>query len=178
VFYLAAAVAVAIVCTVLNLVLTFGVIRKLREHDALIAGTASEHGHAEATAPPGATVAAIAATTVDGRPVSSRPADGPLLVGFFSPDCRPCEERIPEFIRYHDRTGVAAIAVVIGDELTGGPHVSRLSGHVDVVVEPRNGPFGTAFQVTSYPALCLVDPSGLVLGGGNAFSDLPDLVPA
>src|SRR4051794_3660234 len=104
VFYLAAAVMVAIVCTVLNLVLTFGVIRKLREHDTLIAGAASDHGHAEATAPPGATVAAVSATTVDGRRVSSPSADGTLLVGFFSPDCRPCEETIPEFIRYHGRT--------------------------------------------------------------------------
>ena len=176
-YYLAAAVTVAIVCTVLNLLLTFGVIRKLREHDSLIAAARPGHGHADGTLPAGAAVAAVSATTLDGRAVSSIRAGGALLVGFFSPGCQPCEERIGEFIRYHERTAVAALAIVVGDGDTG-PHVSRLSGHVDVVVEPANGAFGTAFQVTSYPALCLVDSAGVVLAGGSTFGDLPDLVPA
>jgi hypothetical protein len=178
VYYLAAAVTVAIVCTVLNLLLTFGVIRKLREHDSLIAAAAAPGpGHSDATLPAGATVATVGATTLDGRAVSSTRADGAMLVGFFSPGCQPCEERIGDFLRYRERTGVAALAVVVDDGDTG-PHVSRLSGQVDVVVEPANGAFGTAFRVTSYPALCLVDSAGVVLSGGNTFSELPDLVPA
>jgi hypothetical protein len=179
VFYLAAAVAVALVCTLLNLLLVFGVLRKLREHDALLAGaTPPGRDHSDAIAAVGATVAAVTASTLDGGPVSSRRGDGSLLVGFFSPGCRPCEERIPEFIRFHERTGIAAVAVVVDTDGDSGPHVRRLSGHVEVVVEPAGGTFGTAFQVTSYPALCLVDTAGVVLASGNAFSDLPDFVPA
>ena len=175
-YYLATAVIIALIGTAANLLLTFGVIRKLREHDSLLAGTAS--GRSDATAPAGATVAAVTATTVDGLAVSSRHAGGTLLVGFFSPGCEPCEERIPEFIRYHERTGVEALAIVVGDEAEGRSHLTNLAGHVDVVVEPRDGTFATAFQVTSYPALCLVDPAGVVLAGGNTFDDLPALTPA
>jgi hypothetical protein len=174
VFYLIAGVVVAIVSTALNLLLTFGVIRRLRVHDTLLA----EHGgHAgsEATVPVGSTVPALTATTVDGRAASSVHPDGTQLIGFFSPGCTACEERIPEFLRYHRRSGVAALAIIAG---TAGSadHVARLSGHVDVVVEDTPGEFGTAFGVTSYPALCLVDPEGVLLAGGNTIQQLPEFI--
>jgi thiol-disulfide isomerase/thioredoxin len=177
VFYLVVAVTVAIVSTLLNLLLTFGVIRKLRVHDALLTAPGA-HSGSDATLPVGSTVATVAAATVGGRTVSSVHRDGTQLVGFFSPGCGACEERIPEFVRYHERSGIAALAVVVADAADSEPYVARLPGHVDVVVEPQDGPFGAAFGVTSYPALCLVDQSGVILAGGNSFQQLPEFIPA
>jgi hypothetical protein len=175
VFYLVAAVVLAIVCTLLNLMLTFGVIRKLRVHDAQLAMPSSAAGSG-ATVPVGTTVATLAAVTVDGHPASSVRPDGTQLVGFFSPGCAACEERIPEFIRYRDRSGIAALAVVVGEQPEREAYIARLAGQVEVIVEPENGPFCSTFAVTSYPALCLLDQAGVVIAGGNSFRQLPEFI--
>ncbi|BEL05299.1 hypothetical protein Q0Z83_034900 [Actinoplanes sichuanensis] len=175
-FYLTAAVTVAIAATALNLLLTFGVIRKLRIHDAKLADRNAVIQ--EATLPAGTSVPAVTASTVDGDTVSSVRPGSAQLIGFFSIGCGACDDRIPEFIAYQQRTGVAAVAVVVTDADDSGPYVARLSPHVDVVVERERGPLATVYAVTSFPALCLVDAQGVVVAGGNAFPELPDFVPA
>ncbi|MFC4070256.1 hypothetical protein [Actinoplanes subglobosus] len=175
-FYLTAAVTVAIAATALNLLLTFGVIRKLRVHDAKLADRSAVIQ--EATLPAGTSVPAVTAPTVDGGTASSVRPGGAQLLGFFSIGCGACDDRIPEFIAYQERTGVAAVAVVVTDADDSGPYVARLAPHVDVVVERERGPLATVFAVTSFPALCLVDAQGVVVAGGNAFPDLPEFVPA
>ena len=94
----------------------------------------------------------------------------PTLVGFFSPGCAPCSERIPDFVSFSG-TGVATLAVVTDGDDTG-PYVARLSD-VDVTVQPADGAWVTGFAVTSYPTFCLVGADGVVLGSGNALTDLP-----
>ena len=175
--YLIVAVTVAILATALNLLLTFGVIRKLRVHEAALANGRNALDP-DATLPTGSTVAPVSAVTVDGKPASSVRADGTQLVGFFSIGCGACEERIPEFVGYLERTGVAGLAVVVTDADDSEKYVSRLAGHVDVVVEAERGPLGTAFGVTSYPALCLLDSGGVILANGNDFQQLPEFLPA
>ncbi|MEU8660836.1 hypothetical protein [Actinoplanes philippinensis] len=174
--YLTVAVTVAIAATALNLLLTFGVIRKLKVHDAKLADRNAVIQ--EATLPPGTSVPAVRATTVDGGAVSSVRPGSAQLIGFFSVGCGACDDRIPEFVAYQQRTGVAAVAVVVTGADDSGPYVARLSPHVDVVVEPERGPLATVFAVTSFPALCLVDARGVVVAGGNAFPELPEFVPA
>jgi thiol-disulfide isomerase/thioredoxin len=175
-FYLTAAVTVALAATALNLLLTFGVIRKLRVHDAKLAGRGAVVQ--DATLAAGTAVPPVTATTLEGGTVSSVRPGASQLVGFFSVGCGACDERIPEFIAYQQRTGVAAFAVVVTDADDSGPYVARLSTHVDVVVERERGPLATTFGVTSFPALCLVDSAGVVVAGGNAFPELPEFVPA
>ncbi|GAA2588841.1 hypothetical protein GCM10010399_18610 [Dactylosporangium fulvum] len=171
--YLVVAVVVALVSTALNLLLTFGVIRKLREHDTRLAPPpASDSGP-----PTGSTIAPLTATTVAGHQVSIVDADRVTLVGFFTEGCRPCADIIPEFLDRHARTGVAAIAVVVTDATDGETYAERLA-EVDVLVEPSGGSWATAFRVSSFPTLCLVDRGGVILGSGNAFTDLPTLTAA
>jgi hypothetical protein len=175
-YYLTAAVTVAIVATALNLLLTFGVIRKLRVHDAKLAGRGAVGR--DAAHPAGTTVATVTATALDGGTVSSVRPGAAQLVAFFSVGCGACDERMPEFLAYQLRTGVAAFAVVVTGADDSGPYVARLAGHVGVVVEPARGPLATAFGVTSFPALCLVDGDGTVIAGGNDLQQFPEFVPA
>jgi hypothetical protein len=166
---------VALMSTVFNLLLTFGVIRKLRDHDARLAPLP-----VRAAGPStGSTVPTVTATTVAGRRVSTVDPDRVTLIGFFTPGCKPCADSIPQFLDVPVRAGVGAVAVVVTDTdaVDGGPYVNKLAA-VDVVVERSGGNWATALQVTSFPMLCLVDRDGAVLGSGNAFSALPSLAAA
>ncbi|MFF5235381.1 TlpA family protein disulfide reductase [Dactylosporangium sp. NPDC000521] len=171
--YLAVATVVALVSTAFNLLLTFGVIRKLREHDTRLAPPPVP----DSGPPTGSTIAPLTATTVAGRQVSTVDADRATLVGFFTPGCKPCADSIPEFLDRHARTGVAAVAVVVTDVAGSGLYAERLA-EVDVLIEPGGGSWATAFRVSSFPTLCLIDRGGVVLGSGNAFTDLPMLTAA
>jgi hypothetical protein len=141
---------------VFNLVLTFGVIRRLRE-----LSDAAAH---DVAVPVGQAVGDFAARTTNGDTVSR---DSAQLVGFFSPGCQPCEECIPQFV---DDPTERKLAVLVGDGSEA--YAARLATAAAVVVEPPAGPVSQAFRVTSYPTLCLVDPGGVVLASGNSFREL------
>jgi hypothetical protein len=136
---------------VFNLVLTFGVIRRLRELT-------------DVAVPVGQPVGEFAARATNGDTVSR---DSAQLVGFFSPGCQPCEECIPQFV---DDPTERKLAVVVGEG--GEAYAERLALSAAVVVEPPTGPVSQAFRVTSYPTLCLVGPRGVVLASGNSFQEL------
>lgn len=172
-YYLTVAVALVGALCLFDLVLSFGVIRRLRAHDELLRRLAPA-----ATVPTGQRVGAFTARTTVGGSVSRDGGDALRLVGFFSPGCAPCAERIPEFCEYGERRRLPGLAIVVADDGSEPAYVSRLSAYADVVVEPTAGPVSTAFRVTSFPALCLLDADGNVLASGTTIADLPDLVPA
>src|SRR4051794_30448972 len=100
--FLIAAVVLLGALVVVNLVLTLGIVWRLREHADLIGKALS----GEATADPdrgyfimraGSPLPAFSATTVDG---AVAPNTGPLLIGFFSSTCSACVQRLPGFIEY------------------------------------------------------------------------------
>ncbi|GAA0911167.1 TlpA family protein disulfide reductase [Virgisporangium aurantiacum] len=170
--YLAVGVVIAVVLTLLNLVLMFGVIRRLRELQSRV--DAAPSVLPDAGLPAGSPAPELTATTVSGAEVSSVDPARPTLIGFFSPGCAPCADRIPEFVDYAG-TGVAKVAVVVTDlPAEGDDYVRRLSA-VDVTVQPGQEAWVQGFAVTSYPTLCLVSSDGVVLGSGNTFGDLPTL---
>src|SRR5690606_15281359 len=90
-------IVVGAIC-LLDLVLTVGVIRRLREHSTLI----SELGGGRMPVPmlqDGETADAFEAVATTGEVVSRDGLSGNTLVGVFSPDCSACKERLPGFIR-------------------------------------------------------------------------------
>lgn len=172
--YLAAAVIVVGLLCLLDLVLTYGVIRRLREHterlNELHAGTAPTGG-----VPVGEVVGEFAATTTEGEPVSRELLTGPTLVGFFSPGCEPCAAELPRFVEHAESMPDGArqvLAMVDGDADVATEYTGRLSPVARVVLEGHGGALGTAFAVTGYPALYVVGGDGTVLATGYAMSDL------
>ncbi|MER7207866.1 redoxin domain-containing protein [Streptosporangium sp. NPDC000239] len=153
--------SVAILVTLLNLVLMAGVIKRLREHTELIS-TMRQGENVRPSIGVGEEVGDFAAMTLEGREISRGSIDGETLVGFFSPGCAPCEEKLPRFVQYCrslPEGSRGAVAVVVSSDMaTAEKFVTELSGAATVVLEPTNGPLSKAFRVLAYPTLVKVGP--------------------
>jgi thiol-disulfide isomerase/thioredoxin len=167
--FLAAAVVLVGALSLLNLVFTFGVIRRLREHTEIL--DRLDPGAHSVMLEPGQPVADFSAITVDGQPVSANWTDGGTLVGFFSPTCAPCQTQLPTFVdnaKHHRGGREFVLAVVVGDsDEAAAPLVADLGGVARVVREADGGQLSTAFGVRGFPAFALVEPSGQVGASGS-----------
>lgn len=173
-FLVAVVVFLGVLC-VLNLVFTFGVVRRLREHTQIL-DRLGDGGHAKVMLASGETVGAFSASTVDGTVVSRDGLTGPLLVGFFSASCAPCKAALPRFVdnaKQHPggREHVLAVVVTQDDEIAA-PYVAELSEVAMVVREADNGPTAQAFGVVGFPAFAMVGPDGVVTVSDTALLEL------
>lgn len=166
--YLAAAIILIGAICLVNLVLSLGVVRRLRSHTTLI-----EHLLTRNTAPKpilsaGERIGPFSAVTTGGGLISRESMTGSagnVLVGFFSPDCDSCRDRLPEFIRKAKESD-ETLAVVVGQEAAAMDLVDSFTLHdvSRVVLEaPEDGAMSHAFGVQALPAVCVVDGTGLVL---------------
>ncbi|MBL1093450.1 MULTISPECIES: TlpA family protein disulfide reductase [Streptomyces] len=157
-FLIAAVILLGVLCA-LDLVLTIGVIKRLREHTERLALM----GGGFATIDVGAEISAFESVTVDGVRLVRESLTEETVVAFFSPNCEPCKEKLPQFAEYvRTRPGgrSRALAVVVGEGDAGAPFVTALSPIAHVVVEGQNGPLNSAFRTTSYPTVVRVAPDG------------------
>ncbi|SDJ00131.1 TlpA disulfide reductase family protein [Nonomuraea jiangxiensis] len=162
--YLTVATALVAVLAIANLLLALGIIRRLREHTAELAelrgGSGFPGGAGDIALAAGAPAGAFTAESVDGRPVTLDTLGDHPLIGFFSPSCSPCKERLPAFIEYAASRPAgpdAILAVVTGTPETAADLVEQLLPVATVVVEPDQGPVQQAFQVTGFPVFMLVE---------------------
>ncbi|MEU2435322.1 TlpA family protein disulfide reductase [Streptomyces rubradiris] len=147
----AAVVLLGILC-VFNLLLTIGVIKKLREYGP--AGPVGAPGKGMTPLRPGEELPAFTAVTEDGTPVGPSSLPDGSLITFLAPDCAPCREKLPELVAYaaadpgrRDRT----LAVVVGGPAECEGFVRELSPVARVVVEPKGGPVCAALRVDAFP---------------------------
>jgi thiol-disulfide isomerase/thioredoxin len=159
--YLVAAVLLAGLLCMVNLLLTVGLIRRLRRQSP------PPSMMAEGLAP-GARVPRFAAMTTSGEPVSDELLGAPALVGFFSPGCQPCKELLPLFAERARGTSDSVLAVVAatpGED--AGAYIDRLAQVARVVTEVPQGPVQTAFKVSAFPTVITIDAGGTVAGSGH-----------
>ena len=174
----AAVVLVGALC-LLDLLLTLGVVRRLREHTQhLETLLASGSGVSVGTGmlPIGDTARDFAGTTVGGEPVSRGLLAGETLVAFFSPGCEPCREKLPAFVEYArtlDDGPQRILAVVTGQGDDTHEMIEALTPVARVVVDGHEEQIVQAFQVTVFPAFCLVDAEGTLIDGDVDFARLP-----
>ncbi|WP_097867852.1 redoxin domain-containing protein [Streptomyces sp. rh34] len=182
---LAAAVLAVGALAMVDLVLTVGVVRRLRDHSDLLRRTSvpavGMPGGMSGIAPVGTPVPSFTAGPPD-SPVTDRDLTDGTLVAFFSPTCEPCRDKLPGFVaRYADRPEEArqVLAVVVDDSHGArDPHESGASGEdagsmaaalsavVPTVQEPHDGPVTTAFAAKAFPSCVRVGHSpdgGLVV---------------
>ncbi len=173
---LIAAVAVVGVLCLLDLLLTFGVIRRLKEHTAMLAergrGMAGPDviGLAEGESP-----GAFSVTALGGEHVTE--ATALRVVSFFSSRCSICPERVPPLLDYlaaHHVGRASALAVVVGDKDQPPPYLESLAEFAQICVEQEDGEVAKAFKVAGYPAFCLLGADGTVLASGYDPADLPE----
>jgi thiol-disulfide isomerase/thioredoxin len=171
---LVAAVAVVGGLCLLDLLLTFGVIRRLREHTQMLTG-------ARGSEPPPIGLAAgkppglFSAETTSGEEVTG--AAGLQVIAFFSSWCSTCPERVPPFLEYLSRHRIgrdSVLAVVAADSSTPAPYLEQLAEVALACVEPTGGEIATAFEVQGFPAFFLLDPDGAVAVNGYDPAALPE----
>ena len=106
------------VFTALNLLFTFGAIRRLREHTKLLSKSsgADESGVMLAA---GERIGDFSAAGSDGVRITRGSFAKPTLVGFFSPKCPACSERLPRFIALAEKMPerrAQVMAVIVGGD--------------------------------------------------------------
>ncbi|SEF94715.1 AhpC/TSA family protein [Thermomonospora echinospora] len=164
-----AAVSVLTLLVLMNLILTFGVVRKLRTYEA--ERVAARRGADEAPGlPVGTEIPAFTATTTAGVEVTAESLDGKLtLVGFFSTDCGACLQRVPSFIeaiRGRSAEGMRSLAVVIVGDKGPEPLLEALPDDIHLVMEKGAGDVEVAFQASAFPWFYLVGPDRTIRGDG------------
>jgi hypothetical protein len=170
------AVAVALVGTLclLNLVLTLGVIRRLRDHSERLSMSAMPIEEV-ALARPGDRVTPFTATTVDGAVVTDADLVEPTLVAFFSPDCPSCGPQLAPFADYARSFpgGPDHTLIVVTSETGGARYHRELDGLGRRVAEAElTGTVQRAFSTRGYPAFAVV-VDGEVMQSGHGVADLP-----
>jgi hypothetical protein len=167
----AAVIVVGLLC-LLDLLLTFGVIRRLREHTALLASRAGEtivFGLGLGDVP-----GAFAAVSTAGE-VLTGPA-GVRITAFFSSSCSHCPRRVPTFIEYVRANHIPrdeVLAVVTAAENESVPYVDQLGEVARVCVQSAGGDLAAAFQLIGYPAFCLLDTDGAIRAVAYDPAELP-----
>lgn len=166
--YLTAAVVIVGVLCVLNLLLTYGVVRRLREHgDLLVRGPATAR---DLMAGAGSVVGEFTATTVDGDEVVADDLAAGTLVGFFSLGCSGCLRELPRFVdaaAAHPGGRDRVLAVVIAADEDAAEQVGVLSPRARVVVARPDAEIEKAFGVKGYPAFALLDAGRVVKASGK-----------
>ncbi|WP_412543948.1 TlpA disulfide reductase family protein [Longispora sp. K20-0274] len=159
-----AVVLVGVLC-LLNLFLSLGVIRRLREHTAALEELSAGGRRPGIIMDAGGTVGPFSAVATSGATVSGDLLGGRALVGFFSPSCEPCKEQVPLFVAYAREFDGTVLAVAAGAATEVGDLVATLDGVGHVVVEADNGPVQRAFGTRGFPAMCVVDAGRVTAGG-------------
>jgi hypothetical protein len=158
--FLTAAVVVVGVIAAVDLLLTFGVIRRLREHTELIGSGGARPG-APTMVEPGRSIAPFDATTTDGAPISRDGLAGTTLIGVFGAGCSACEEQLPKFVESAGTFpgGPAQVLAVVtaADSTAAAPYVDQLTGVATVVREAPGGPLLTALGISGFPAFAIAD---------------------
>ncbi len=168
-----AVIAVGCLCLV-DLLLTFGVVRRLRQHTELLGARGGEQEVLSLGlgVTPGSFEAVTTADTAVAGPVGVR------LAAFFSPSCPVCPRRVPAFadyVRTSQLASDAVLAVVLAGDGEWVPYLDQLTEVASVCVQPADGELATAFGVLGYPAFCLLDADGAIQAVSFDPAELPEL---
>ncbi|HEX6871693.1 MAG TPA: TlpA disulfide reductase family protein [Micromonosporaceae bacterium] len=176
--FLITAVVLVAALSLLNLVFTLGVIRRLREHTALLAKVdgRNDTGLDQIMLAPGESVAEFETRTTDGEPVSRADLTGATLIGFFSASCSACTARLPEFVAYAERYPggrAQVLGVVVGPDSDKTTQIATtLAPVARVVRDVDNGAMSQAFGVIGLPAMAVLDDD-VVRASGYLMKSLP-----
>lgn len=154
-------VIIAIALTVLNLLMSFAIIRRLRDLESRGGGHAHHDGDLADDLPAAGTrIGAFSVPTVDGDQLDEQALAGePVLVAFLSATCGPCKDLLPALAARPDPDRARTILFVSddGDE-AAKEFAESLRVHGRVALADSQGPVGTAFGgVEMFPIVLTVE---------------------
>ncbi|MGC0419852.1 peroxiredoxin family protein [Embleya sp. AB8] len=166
--YLVAAVVLIGLIAALNLLLTLGVIRRLRAQPAGAHTDGAPSAAPQAGLRPGTRPELFTATTTTGEQITDSDVYG--LVGFFSAQCTPCHQIAPHFVEHARTMGRDRVIAVIAD--TDAELLDLLSPVARVIVEGYDGAVQAAFHNTWTPSVYLMGRDLTVVAAGGRMTDL------
>jgi thiol-disulfide isomerase/thioredoxin len=180
---LAVGVFAGVLC-LLNLLITSGITRRLREHSAILSrlaagGTGDPDGQGPELPRPGSVVAEFRTVSTHGVQLTRDTLPTNSVVGFFSPDCAPCREQLPLFVTYAaDRPGESDrfFAVVAGNGDKVAEAVAQFGDSAHVVTGHAGTEISRAFSVGVYPTFVVLGANGAIRASFHRVAELsPDL---
>ncbi|MFI7672207.1 TlpA family protein disulfide reductase [Actinophytocola sp. NPDC049390] len=160
---LTTAVVLLAVVTALHVLLTFGLVTRIRELQQQVAGMPAKDPDLPRF---GQVVAPFSVTDLDGDPISEADLAGPVQVGFFAAGCAPCTTMSDWLAKEPPATRF--IALIDGDPAADNTKrlIAKLSplGRV-ALIDPEHTSV-LAFAITSFPTLLHLD-SGVVTASGS-----------
>ncbi|RJL20821.1 TlpA family protein disulfide reductase [Bailinhaonella thermotolerans] len=168
---------------VLNLLLTVGLVRRIREHTTMLQDLTRMSGLPPSAAVkdlpyPGDEVGAFSAATTDGETVTRELLPDRTIAIFLAPECATCREKVPAIAAWARGQDRRRVLVVIDGQVTDPADlVEALSPVARVVVETRGTPVADAFHVRGFPAFCAVSEGRVTLVDVD-FARLPAPAPA
>ncbi|MFE0153908.1 TlpA family protein disulfide reductase [Nonomuraea sp. NPDC059007] len=153
-----------------NVVLTAGVIRRLREHTSRL-DELSGIPRLDSMQPAGGKVGAFKADLAGGGAIISDELEGTFLVAAFTQGCPACKDALPDFVELTKefRAGrERTLALLVGEPAKLTRELGKLEPVAQIIMEAVPGPVAAALGVQGYPAIGLVDFSaGIVHVAGT-----------
>ncbi|MEJ8634324.1 hypothetical protein [Streptomyces sp. MS2.AVA.5] len=160
--FLMAVVALVGALCLFDLLLTFAVLRRLREHTAELERLGGRPSF----------VAPDAGVLIGRRIAEAASAHASRLVAFFDAQCETCHEHAPAFAARAQAHG--GLAVVSGK----GDLADELIGHVDAHAVVIRGEEATrlvsAMDIQAFPTFVLVDEEGYVVSAATELAELAE----
>ncbi|MBG0857419.1 hypothetical protein I2W78_37640 [Streptomyces spinoverrucosus] len=167
--YLTVSVVLVVLLCLLNLTLTIGVIRRLRERAGDLAG--SGLSVPALVVGPGGSVGSFSAVDTEGERLSQDSLAEGSMVLFMSPGCPACEDLLPLVAERAGEYGRdRVLAVVTRDEEKDallGEYLKRLSPVARVVVTEFGDELTEAFALKGLPAYVEMGAAGRVASSGR-----------
>ncbi|MEU6410941.1 hypothetical protein [Microbispora sp. NPDC046933] len=176
--YVIAALVLVGLVAVLNLVFTYGVVRRLARQDrelATLRAVLPSNPEEVMNGPGSAPEDFGEVTTTGGEHLGRDSLTGGMMLGFFTPTCAPCRAQASPFAERARSLGRdRALVVVVGSRDDVGELVALFDPVARVLVEPDQGPVQRAFGVRGFPAMCVLDADGRVTAVATGVERLPE----
>ncbi|WP_069767011.1 hypothetical protein [Streptomyces sp. LUP30] len=169
---------------VLNIMLTVGVLRRLREIEERTAysGLDLTPGPLDVMLAVGEQVGEFTTVTTEGEHLSDAfLSDGHTVVGIFAHGCGKCDERLPEFVSFVRAHGISrerVLALMVGTPEQVEAKRALAEPVSTVVIEELDGPVSLALAARVYPALAVIGPDKVVRATGSLIRHVSSLVDA
>ncbi|MEV6393531.1 TlpA disulfide reductase family protein [Streptomyces sp. NPDC051907] len=170
--YLTAVVTLFGLLSIVNLMLTLGVVRRLRTQRHGSSPAAKGDPFQGSGLSVGETVGRFSVSDTEGRPLTRDSLHEGMLVAFLSPGCLPCEELLPSVVELSRVAGPGQVlvAVVLDEDGEARPDafVAALSPVATVAVTRLEGELTRAFAIEGMPTGVRMGPEGRIAASGRA----------
>jgi thiol-disulfide isomerase/thioredoxin len=173
----AAVVLVGLLCAV-DLLLTFAVLRRLREHGEKLGRLPDvvddDFLGFDRDRLLGAKLPEFSTETVQGAVVSRESVSGSVeLMGFFRPGCSPCHEQAPHFIAEARAIGEGkALALVAASGSDADEMVQTFEAVADVVLDPTSREVLRGLEISAFPTFLRLDADGVIVDAAVSMEEL------